>query len=91
MDQIAGLRTQLRAVNIEYSILVKRKPVESVCRRMSVLRAHRQVLLSLIAVHWRHAPKERVSRHALSVPLRSAGEKVHKSRSTHPLGPCARF
>ena len=48
-EKIAVLRTQLRAVNMEYSALVRGKGGEDVFVRMDELRTRRQALMALIA------------------------------------------
>ncbi len=48
-DKIAVLRTQLRAVNMEYSALVRAKGGEDVFVRMDELRTRRLALMALIA------------------------------------------
>lgn len=55
-EKIAVLRTQLRAVNMEYSALVRAKGGEDVFVRMDELRTRRQALMALIAEAPRHSP-----------------------------------
>jgi hypothetical protein len=50
MSELNRLRCQLRAVNIEYSALVRRKAGKATCARMTGLRNERRVLMALIAV-----------------------------------------
>ena len=55
-DKIAVLRTQLRAVNMEYSALVRAKGGDDVFVRMDELRTRRQALMALIAKAPQHPP-----------------------------------
>jgi len=75
MTELGILRTRLRAVNMEYSTLQKRRRCTGVLAKMVPLRVERQVLMALIAAHTRGAAKERVRDHALSTPLRSAANR----------------
>ena len=49
MSELNRLRCQLRAVNIAYSALVRRKAGEATYARMAGLRNERRVLMALIA------------------------------------------
>jgi hypothetical protein len=49
MTELDRLRCCLRAVNIEYSALVRRKTEEAVDARMAELRTERKVFVALIA------------------------------------------
>ena len=49
MSELNRLRCQLRAVNIEYSELVRRKRAEVTYGRMVGLRSERYLLMALIA------------------------------------------
>jgi len=75
MSEIGRLRSQLRAVNMEYSALIRRKTGEGAYVKMAELRAERHILMSLIAAHTRGAPSERAPRHPLSIPLHTASEQ----------------
>jgi hypothetical protein len=55
-EKIAVLRTQLRAVNMEYSALVRTKGGEDTFVKMDELRTRRQALMALIAKAPRHPP-----------------------------------
>ena len=57
-DKIAVLRTQLRAVNMEYSALVRAKGGDDVFVRMDELRTRRQALMALIAKAPHHPPPQ---------------------------------
>jgi hypothetical protein len=57
-DKIAVLRTQLRAVNMEYSALVRAKGGEDVFVRMDELRTRRLALMALIAKAPHHPPPQ---------------------------------
>jgi hypothetical protein len=48
-SEIAVLRTKLRALNIEYSALVRGRTGEDTCVRMEELRVERRALMALIA------------------------------------------
>ena len=48
-SEIAVLRTKLRALNIEYSALVRGRTGEDTCARMGELRVERRALMALIA------------------------------------------
>jgi hypothetical protein len=48
-SEIAVLRTNLRALNIEYSALVRGRTGEDACVRMEELRVERRALMALIA------------------------------------------
>ena len=48
-SEIAVLRTKLRALNIEYSALVRGRTGEETCVRMEELRVERRALMALIA------------------------------------------
>jgi hypothetical protein len=50
MSEFNRLRCQLRAVNIEYSALVRRKAGKATYARMAGLRNERRVLMARIAV-----------------------------------------
>jgi|SoiMethySBSTD1v2_1073268.scaffolds.fasta_scaffold868364_1 hypothetical protein len=52
MSELNRLRCQLRAVNIEYSELVRRKRAEVTYGRMAGLRSERYLLMALIAAEW---------------------------------------
>ena len=56
VDEIAVLRTRLRAVNMEYSALVRTKGGDDRFVKMDELRARRQALMALIAKAARHPP-----------------------------------
>ena len=49
VSEIAVLRTKLRALNIEYSALVRRKAGEDTFVRMAELRVERRALMALVA------------------------------------------
>ena len=49
IDEIAVLRTRLRAVNMEFSALVRTKGGEDRFLKMDDLKARRQALMALIA------------------------------------------
>lgn len=49
MSELAVLRTKLRALNIEYSALVRGKAEEGAFARMEELRGERRELMALIA------------------------------------------
>ena len=49
LSELAVLRTKLRALNIEYSALVRGKTEEGAFVRMQKLRAERRALMALIA------------------------------------------
>lgn len=67
MTELNRLRCQLRAVNIEYSELVRRKSAEAIYGRMAGLRTERCVLMALIAVE-----RQAVARSVLlSMPSRA--------------------
>jgi hypothetical protein len=86
MSELNRLRCRLRAVNIEYSALVRRKTGGAAYARMAELRAERHVLMALIAVRRQGATMERALEYALSSPLRSAlHTEVASYPSTHPL------
>jgi hypothetical protein len=59
MSELNRLRCQLRAVNIEYSALVRGKTAEAACARLLVLRTERHGLMALIAVESQAAATER--------------------------------
>ena len=50
MSELNRLRCQLRAVNIEYSALVRQRAGKATYARMAGLRNERRVLMALIAV-----------------------------------------
>jgi hypothetical protein len=71
MIELNRLRCQLRAVNMEYSALVRRKTVEAAYAKMAELRAKRHVLMALIATKRQTEARESILRRARSSPLRS--------------------
>jgi len=75
MSELNRLRCRLRAVNIEYSALVRRKVGEAAYARMRELRTERRMLMALIAVV-RHAAEMDVN--AGEKMHRRAGEKMHR-------------
>ena len=86
MSELNWLRCQLRAVNMEYSALVRRKTGEAMYARMAVLRTERRVLLARIAVERQAAAMERPFEDALPGPLRSALQrKIGGYPSAYPL------
>jgi hypothetical protein len=86
MSKLNRLRCQLRAVNIEYSALVRRKTGEAEFARMVGLRTERRVLMARIAVERQAAAMGPPLEYALSTPLRSAlHREVTSHPSTHPL------
>ena len=68
-SDIARLRTKLREINIAHSALVRREADHDRPARLVELRSERRALMAVIAACVESAPKARVSRHALSVPL----------------------
>ena len=72
MSELNRLRCRLRAVNIEYSALVRRKVGEAAYARMRELRTERRMLMALIAVVRHAAEMDRALECALSGPVRSA-------------------
>ena len=72
MSELNRLRCRLRAVNIEYSALVRRKVGEAAYARMRELRTERRMLMALIAVVRHAAEMDRALEFALSGPVRSA-------------------
>ena len=50
LGEIAMLRTKLRALNIEYSALVRSKPGEGSFVKMGKLRAERRGMMTLIGL-----------------------------------------
>ena len=79
MSEIASLRSRLRAVNMQYSALLRTNAGEARPFRLAKLRAERQVLMSLISVHSRSEAKQRPLHHALSMPPRSAAAGAVRS------------
>jgi len=72
---LAILRTKLRTINMEYSVLRQSKGIEGNARRMRELRLERQAMMLLIAEERNAQESEcrvRVRAHTTSNPLRSA-------------------
>ena len=85
MSELNRLRCRLRAINIEYSALV-RKTGEATYARMAGLRTERYVLMALIAVERQAAATERPLEHTLPSPPRSAlPRKPESYTSAYPL------
>jgi len=76
MSELNRLRCQLRAINIQYSELVRRMTGEATYARMAGLRAERRVLMALIALERQAAATKRPLLHALPSPLRSALDRI---------------
>jgi len=57
LSALNRLRCHLRAVNIEYSALVRGKADETACTRMAEIRAERHVLIRLIATRCAYLSK----------------------------------
>jgi hypothetical protein len=81
MTELGMLRTRLRAVNMEYSALRKRRRWAGALGRMAALRAERQALMALIAAHARDAPKARWSSRAREG---AAGSRCASSTALSP-------
>jgi hypothetical protein len=58
IETVTQLRTQLREVNIEYSVLVRTKGGEDRFVRLDELKARRRALMALIAETPRHPPSK---------------------------------
>ncbi len=82
-SEIAVLRTKLREVNVEYSMLVRNKAGETRFVRMGQLRSERRALVELIARE--RELKAPVPDDALICPGALSGD-VRCSPSAHPLG-----
>ena len=63
MSELNRLRCQLRAVNVEYSVLLRRKTGEAAYARMAELRTERRMLMALIAVEREGAREPRPRLH----------------------------
>jgi hypothetical protein len=86
MSELNRLRCQLRAVNMEYSALVRRRNAEVIHARMAGLRSERYVLMALIAVERQAGARNVRSSIATLGRLRSAlHRKVGSYRSAYPL------
>jgi len=86
MSELDRLRCQLRAVNIEYSALVRRKTGQATYARMAGLHTKRYVLMALIAVERQAAAMQRPLEHTLTSPPRSALHRKPRSyASAYPL------
>ena len=72
MSKVTWFRCQLRAINIEYSALVRSKKREAAFARMAKLCAERRVLMALIAVERKDAAMQCALEQAHSRPLRPA-------------------
>jgi hypothetical protein len=72
MSMLNRLRCELRAINIEYSALVRGNSGKAAHARMAELCAERRALMALIAVERRTAALERALEHAHSRPRRPA-------------------
>jgi hypothetical protein len=82
MSELNRLRCQLRAINIEYSALVRRKAAEARYARMAGLRTERRLLMSLIAVERQAAAAQRPLEHALASRLH---REIGSYRGTYAL------
>ena len=72
MSKVTWHRCQLRAINIEYSALVRSKKGEAAYARMAKLCGERRVLMARIAVERKDAAMQCALEPAHSRPLRSA-------------------
>ena len=72
MSVLNRLRCELRAINIEYSALVRGKSGKAAYARMAELCAERRALMALMAVERRTAAMQRALEHAHSRRWRSA-------------------
>ena len=66
-NEIVGLRTQLRDVNIEYSALVRAEDRQTIGSRLDELKRRRQTLMARIA---------EAGRRAASLPLYRAPDPI---------------